>query len=172
MFASSGSIAVVWTISTTEAGGGWKFSTSAARRGGFGGAAIVEFEEELLKTYYEGIRRFLSEAPLLWVAGAAGATGFSADNEAEYWGSTNSLCGTACSSFRWFQIPGKSGFFGMRPRTARDMLEREHETLLPGSRLRCFILFSTFGWRVNCFTWLWICSSTSFSQVRGPRRSA
>ena len=40
--------AIFWTVSTTDADGGWKFSMSPARRGRFGGAVIAESEDEVL----------------------------------------------------------------------------------------------------------------------------
>ena len=57
-----------------------------------------------------------------------------------------------------FEWRGNLVFF----RIAREMLDLEDETPLPGSRLRCFIFLSPLNFRVNCLMWLWMCSSTNF----------
>ena len=58
---------------------------SHALRGCLGGAAIVE----LLKTSFEVLRRFLSEARLLCVVGSAGGTCWRVDAEVEGCEKTN-----------------------------------------------------------------------------------
>ena len=64
-----------------------------------------------------------------------------------------------CAEFaaRW-----SAEFLGYVLASCGEIFEREAESQLPGSRLRCFIFFSPFIFRVDCFMWLWMCSSISF----------
>ena len=101
------------------------------------------------------------------------------------------LCSWICWCGRWCRLReswllamGNSDFFLLLIREsmeignfgnaqmAREMFDLEDNTPLPGSRLRCFIFLSPLIFLVNCSIWLWICSSTNFLPVFGPRLSA
>ena len=66
-------------------------------------------------------------------------------------------------------IAGKSGIFGMRPRIARDTFERLRWKPTTGFAPAVLHIFVTLELSGELFD---VTLSTSFSQVRGPRRSA
>ena len=91
-------IAIFCTVSTTGAGGCWKFSTSPAWHCHLGGTATAESEDEMSKPNYEGLWWFLSEVRLPCDVDDAGATCCRATEDAVCAGRPIQLVRSVCSS--------------------------------------------------------------------------
>ena len=147
------------TVSTTDAGGGWKFSVSRSAWT-FSWSCNTWIWGRIVET-------------VVWRATAVPIRGYFP------------LCSRSCWRGRWCRMMHEEVSSRCSKRHSLPVVDFEERGGLVflgcalASRVRCCILkmrlhcpVHALIFRVNCLMWLWMCSSPNFSPIWGPRRLA